>query len=255
MILRRLSQSLKEQNWTTIWIEFVLLVGGVFLGIQAANWNAAQQDHKLEAEFIGRLSRDFGVIDARLSDSISRWEEIATTPLRILADIETFRRDGSWPRPKAELLADMGTIFNSRIPAPRAATYIELLSAGKLGLIRNTRLRDALLEYDMQVGYTQTAFNVLVQRTDPHMTTIISHLEFDRSNTISNIQIDAKNEAVWADVDLEQLAADPNLKVALNMYASSSRNQMLVAKLQQKKALDVVALLKSDARRAEGKQP
>ena len=41
MILRRLAQSLKEQNWTAITIEFVLLVLGVFLGIQAANWNTA----------------------------------------------------------------------------------------------------------------------------------------------------------------------------------------------------------------------
>jgi hypothetical protein len=36
MILRRLTNALKEQNWTTILIEFVLLVSGVFLGIQAA---------------------------------------------------------------------------------------------------------------------------------------------------------------------------------------------------------------------------
>ena len=42
MILRRFSQSLKEQNWTAIAIEFVLLVAGVFLGIQVANWNAAR---------------------------------------------------------------------------------------------------------------------------------------------------------------------------------------------------------------------
>jgi hypothetical protein len=34
MILRRLTQSLKAQNWTAIWIEFVLLAVGVFLGIQ-----------------------------------------------------------------------------------------------------------------------------------------------------------------------------------------------------------------------------
>ena len=33
MILRRLSQSLKQQNWTAIWIEFVLLVAGVFASI------------------------------------------------------------------------------------------------------------------------------------------------------------------------------------------------------------------------------
>ncbi|HET9032306.1 MAG TPA: hypothetical protein VFN25_05300 [Dokdonella sp.] len=39
MILRRLTQNLKKQNWTAIWIEIVLLVAGVFLGIQVSNWN------------------------------------------------------------------------------------------------------------------------------------------------------------------------------------------------------------------------
>ena len=39
MILRRFSEALKQQNWAAIAIEFVLLVAGVFLGIQVANWN------------------------------------------------------------------------------------------------------------------------------------------------------------------------------------------------------------------------
>ena len=39
MILRRVATALREQNWSTITIEFLLLVVGVFLGIQAANWN------------------------------------------------------------------------------------------------------------------------------------------------------------------------------------------------------------------------
>ncbi len=40
MILRRFAEALKQQNWTAIAIEFVLLVLGVFLGIQVSNWNA-----------------------------------------------------------------------------------------------------------------------------------------------------------------------------------------------------------------------
>ena len=68
MILRRFSQALKDQNWTTILVEFVLLVAGVFLGIQAANWNETRRERALEAEYIARLQRDFGAIDARRAD-------------------------------------------------------------------------------------------------------------------------------------------------------------------------------------------
>ena len=64
MILRRLSQSLKEQNWTAIWIEFILLVSGVFLGIQVSNWNAARVDR---AEYQAALSRLSSEIDINLA--------------------------------------------------------------------------------------------------------------------------------------------------------------------------------------------
>jgi len=56
MILRRLSQSLKTQNWTAIWIEFILLVVGVFLGIQVANWNEERSLRAQERTYLTELS-------------------------------------------------------------------------------------------------------------------------------------------------------------------------------------------------------
>lgn len=66
-MLRRLTSALHRQDWTTITVEFVLLVCGVFFGIQAANWNEQRRERALEAEYIERLQRDFRVIDARLT--------------------------------------------------------------------------------------------------------------------------------------------------------------------------------------------
>jgi hypothetical protein len=39
MILRRLTENLRAQNWTAITIEFVIVVIGVFVGTQVSNWN------------------------------------------------------------------------------------------------------------------------------------------------------------------------------------------------------------------------
>jgi len=39
MILRRLTANLRAQNWTAIGIEFLIVVFGVFIGTQVANWN------------------------------------------------------------------------------------------------------------------------------------------------------------------------------------------------------------------------
>jgi hypothetical protein len=42
MILRRLTANLRAQNWTAITIEFFIVVIGVFIGTQVANWNEAR---------------------------------------------------------------------------------------------------------------------------------------------------------------------------------------------------------------------
>lgn len=39
MILRRLTENLRAQNWTAISIEFLIVVIGVFIGTQVSNWN------------------------------------------------------------------------------------------------------------------------------------------------------------------------------------------------------------------------
>jgi hypothetical protein len=64
VILRRFAQALKEQNWAAIAIEFVLLVLGVFLGIQVANWNQARADR---AEYEAALQRLGAEIDTNLA--------------------------------------------------------------------------------------------------------------------------------------------------------------------------------------------
>ncbi len=58
MILRRLTEQLKQQNWTAIAIEFVLLVAGVFLGIQVANWNEQRLGQRLAQRYLADIASD-----------------------------------------------------------------------------------------------------------------------------------------------------------------------------------------------------
>jgi len=44
MIKRRLSERLKQQDWVGVWIELALVMVGVFLGIQVANWNEQRKE-------------------------------------------------------------------------------------------------------------------------------------------------------------------------------------------------------------------
>ena len=72
MLLRRVIEHVREQHWTAIAIDFVIVVAGVFVGIQVANWNEARRGRTLEAEYIARLQRDYSAIDARLAINLTR---------------------------------------------------------------------------------------------------------------------------------------------------------------------------------------
>jgi hypothetical protein len=76
VILRRLAQNLKDQNWTAIGIEFVLLVLGVFLGIQAANWNEQRETEQKAAVFTERLIDDLRREGLRRDRQVKYYNEV-----------------------------------------------------------------------------------------------------------------------------------------------------------------------------------
>ena len=57
-MLRRLLHSIREQNWTAIVIEFVLLVLGVFIGMQVSNWNSERATRFSESRHLEEIGED-----------------------------------------------------------------------------------------------------------------------------------------------------------------------------------------------------
>jgi hypothetical protein len=62
MLLRRIIAHLREQEWTAFAIDFVIVVIGVFLGIQVANWNESWLEQQREKAYLVALQEDFHTI-------------------------------------------------------------------------------------------------------------------------------------------------------------------------------------------------
>lgn len=58
MILRRVIEHVKAQNWTAVALDFVIVVVGVFIGIQVSNWNDGRAANARKAEIIAALVTD-----------------------------------------------------------------------------------------------------------------------------------------------------------------------------------------------------
>lgn len=138
MILRRLSQSLKEQNWTAIWIEFVLLVAGVFLGIQVANWNEDRANQKLAKVLTERLRADLRIEAWSYEFQIQYYQEVLFNAEKTLDALEGRSKESN---ERLLISAYRATQYN--LPTRRRATYDEMTSTGTISLITNQQLRQA----------------------------------------------------------------------------------------------------------------
>lgn len=58
MLLRRTVEHFRKQEWTAIGIDFVIVVVGVFVGIQVSNWNAARLDEVKAQAYVGRMGAE-----------------------------------------------------------------------------------------------------------------------------------------------------------------------------------------------------
>lgn len=58
MILRRVIGHFRKQEWTAIGLDFLIVVVGVFIGIQVSNWNGSLAERNTEARLLTYLAED-----------------------------------------------------------------------------------------------------------------------------------------------------------------------------------------------------
>ena len=153
MILRRLAHHLREQNWTAIAIEFVLLVLGVFLGIQVANWNAEREANQKSAILTERLKADLRGEDWTYQFLIAYNREVLANANRAAGALE-----GKAALSDEALLIAAYRATQYRNRNQRGSTFDELIATGNIDLIRDRTLRDTAIRL-----YNLAVFDNLVQ--------------------------------------------------------------------------------------------
>lgn len=141
MILRRVMEHLRKQEWTAIGIDFVIVVVGVFVGIQVSNWNSDAVDRRRGVEYVERLSRDLEAdlaarradvaYYAAVQDGLVRANALLNQPSSDAEDLVVAAYRGS------ELIYS----------APTRATWDEIVSAGDIGLLPRGAVESGIASY------------------------------------------------------------------------------------------------------------
>ena len=165
MILRRLSQSLKDQNWTAIWIEFALLVMGVFLGIQVANWNEDRTNRNAEKRHLEEIAEDLRA-DIVVFDMIRQSALLRISSVDyILGETRGVSRPSALRMPTGEFfdipigpaipVEDRSILLSRanlvRVTVGNRTGYEALIGAGGMQTIRNRKISRQVQKYFAQM--------------------------------------------------------------------------------------------------------
>jgi hypothetical protein len=244
MLLRRVISHFRKQEWTAIGIDFLIVVLGVFVATQVSDWNEARKDRAREQVYIERLRSDFEAIEARTKMAMDVWQSAVDASIRLLNDFDTLDPAKGPVRTEEEIAADLAALGSGRIPATQAPTFIEMLSAGDVALVRDAALRDALLAYDVQAHYSLESYRVLRSVEEPAIIILRDAAELDLSNSDSNIQL-PNGGATVSVVNTGVMLRDVRLRNAIKSIGSSAYFHRGNSALHMERAQEVLAALEA----------
>ncbi|UPT64857.1 MAG: hypothetical protein M0D54_10400 [Hyphomonadaceae bacterium JAD_PAG50586_4] len=160
MLLRRVVAHLRKQEWTAVALDFLIVVLGVFVGLQVNNWNTARADRQAEREIIAAVADDI----RREREELDVGRESALMSIRAanaaliaagqpptvavqfpnsnvgLLDYRSLDVSGAALEP-IDTNASAWTWITARyFPSASSAAFDTLVNTGRLGIIRNVEL-------------------------------------------------------------------------------------------------------------------
>lgn len=148
MILKRLANALRAQDWTTVTVEFFIVVAGIYLGLQANDWALDRENRKQERAALERLLLEAeGAVEA-IEQRVQYTQWINGVRRASISFI-----DSDDAVPEDDLMLRVGINTLDRFPPlnPVRVAYQELTSAGQMQLIRAPAVRATIASFHAEL--------------------------------------------------------------------------------------------------------
>lgn len=245
-MIRRIVESLRTRSFSMFATELIIVIVGVFMGLQVSNWNDERLDRIRADSYLERIRNDLDADIINFRDRLRFWDEVTGYGVRALTYANTGDKQGysDWELLLAYFQASqMGEFLTTR------ATYDELKSSGELGLIRDLELRKSLASYytsaDNPVLSERPAYREHVRGLIPlHMQ---SYIWSDCYTIQGEFQVFNDCEAPKAEVDLAEIlqAISTNTKLSseLRYWMSTMQVAAIMGNNRTKRAVQLRKLL------------
>lgn len=144
MILRRIGEAVRRQDWFVVLVEVLVVIFGVFIGLQVDDWNQARQDREAEKRFLEQilldLEQDQDILGFAKSYAQARAE------FAVFVDEALDNPELAEANPGRFVVAVEQSAYTF-FPVLYNHTFEELKSSGGLGLIRDKEVKNGLFRY------------------------------------------------------------------------------------------------------------
>jgi hypothetical protein len=155
VVVRRFRDHVAKHNWFAVGIDVTVVVLGVFLGLQANNWNEERLDRDRGQQYRQRLIDDLAANQEDFRQRIVYYRQDHDLGYAALQDL---RRSNS--RDPSAFLLEAFKAANILPRSTRRSTYQEIVSAGAMGSLGNEFIRQKVMSYysglDMTDALTMT---------------------------------------------------------------------------------------------------
>ncbi len=192
MILRRITEHVKTQNWLAVGIDFFIVVVGVFIGLQFSNWNEARQERAQEADYVQRLHDE---AKAGLDGLLGwvgvyfepRYKEYQALVIRMgEGDLDEITISDA----QCDVIGNMHDFIAMPSQFPSLA---EMTASGQFDLISDPTLRRTLINYRMMKDQSQ----VLIDNLNTSLTILPNdfpqYFEAQLTNDTPGLELTYKN--------------------------------------------------------------
>lgn len=152
MLLRRVMEHVKTQNWTAVCLDFFIVVAGVFVGLQVSNLN---EDRKARADERSALMR----LQIEAEQVVTYWQEEVHFSRRINENRRVFLEvlEAGIMRSTQQGAVDDAILRMAHYAEfnPPQTVYDELISSGGLALISDLSARNAVSSYAAELNFIE----------------------------------------------------------------------------------------------------
>ena len=207
MLLRRISKHVTDQNWFAVGIDFLIVVVGVFIGIQVNDWNAQRIEQSLEQEYLSRLADNLEESSDNTKRTNRRW--IRRVGYLNLA-LKNLNECALADKDKSNFAEGMYHIGKFEMSYLNDSTLEEMKSTGRSGIIRNRAIHDVLDVVEREASYQERVEPQIIAHISPHLAYVKQRVSFEITSIsdYNNTSDDDFEYSNIASYDFDMLCSD-----------------------------------------------